>query len=118
MPDGTSSSVTGQVKTIWDMNSFLEPDRREGNPETAHDSTLRRTCSRFAKGTASSRMSGWIISEVTALDRNLVRDIFGVVPNAPNEGRSPARLPREAEEIDAGFDRNAALMLGLPLLVK
>jgi hypothetical protein len=50
-----------------------------------------------------------------ALDRNLIGDVFSVVPYAPDKGRPSARLPRKPEKIDAWLRRNAALMPGSAL---
>src|SRR3954452_9877274 len=56
--------------------------------------------------------------QILALCGNSVRQMLGVVPDAPDEARSPSRLPRQSQKIDSGLDRNAALMLRPTLLVE
>src|SRR5262245_62086118 len=56
-------------------------------------------------------LRGGMVSKILAMGGNTVRQMFGVVPDAPDEAGSPSRLPRQSQEIDPGLDRNTALML-------
>src|SRR5262245_17894660 len=58
------------------------------------------------------------IGEIFALGGNAVCQMLGVVPDTPNEARSPSRLPWQSKEVDPGLDRDAALMLRPALVVE
>src|SRR6056297_14091 len=51
----------------------------------------------------SSYRRAAVIGQIAVLDRNLVRDEFRIVPDAPDEGRSAPGLPWQADEIEAGL---------------
>ncbi len=61
---------------------------------------------------------GGVIGHVVALDLDLVGEEPRIVPDAPDEARTAARLPGEAEEIHARLRRHAALVPGLALVVE
>ncbi len=48
----------------------------------------------------------------------MVRDVFGVVPNAVNKRRSTAHKPRQPQEIDARNGTNATHMVWIAHLVE
>src|SRR5207302_9488144 len=59
-----------------------------------------------------------MVREISALRGNAVRNMLGVMPDAPTESRSPSRLPRKSQEINPGFGGNAALMLRAPSILE
>src|SRR5262245_18730348 len=65
-----------------------------------------------ASGTSAS------VGGVAALDRDLIGEVFRVVPDAPDEARPAPRQPRQAEEVDAGLAGHAALVPWPAVLVE
>src|ERR1700692_3397660 len=63
-------------------------------------------------------LRGIAVSEIFALRDDMVGDVPGVVPDAPDERGTTARQPRQTEEIDAGLLRHASLMFRLALFVE
>src|SRR5690348_8594711 len=59
-----------------------------------------------------------MVRSISALRGDAVRNMLGVMPDTPDESRSPSRLPRKPQEIDSGFRGNAALMFRAPLVVE
>src|SRR5690606_35746190 len=78
----------------------------------------RPSAVRGAGQPSAPAVCGGVVFEILALRGNAVSDVLGVVPDAPDEAGPPARLPRQAEEIDAGFDRYAALVFRPAFLVE
>src|SRR5262249_60724076 len=58
------------------------------------------------------------VGGVAALDRDLIGEVFRVVPDAPDEARPAPRQPRQAEEVDAGLAGHAALVPWPAVLVE
>src|SRR5580658_7282341 len=48
----------------------------------------------------------------------MVRQVFGIMPDAPNERGSPSRLPWQSQKVDPRLSCNAALMRGLAIVVE
>ena len=48
------------------------------------------------------------VGQVAALRRDVVGQVLGVVPDAPDEARPAPRQPGQPEEVDAGLGRHAA----------
>ena len=59
---------------------------------------------------AGTRRGSVPVGGVAALDDDLVGDVLRVVPDAPDEARPAPRQPGQAEEVDAGLARHAALV--------
>src|ERR1700738_3186102 len=71
------------------------------------------------EGSASSSAGcRFVIHDIVTLDGDLVREILGVVPDAPDETRSSPRLPGQPQKINPWLCRDAALMPGPALLVE
>src|SRR3984957_20722659 len=58
------------------------------------------------------------IRKIFVLRGDMVRNMFGIVPNAPDETGATTRQPRQTQKIDARFGRNAALMPRLTLCIQ
>ena len=64
-----------------------------------------------SKHSFRKRLSGRLVTLILALNGDLVGNIFGIVPDAPDKGGPAPRQPRQAEKIDPRLRRHAAVML-------
>jgi hypothetical protein len=59
-----------------------------------------------------------VIVDIHSLDGDLIGQVLGIVPHAPDERGATSRLPGQAKEIQARLRRDATLMSRPAVLVE